>query len=574
MKKAITLSLALLTFASIAQYNNTYDVNANSDNLTPAFVITNKKAESITVSFASDSPTAPRKDYFILTKHDEFGTVIYNNRIDPFNEPTDGLTHVEALIQTDDDGVLVAGYHYDDGNFIEQPFLLKVDVSGNVQWVKLYYVNKKPIFNSQLNKISLCRVFDDPTENYFIVGSGDSDYKPGQDVATNVIKVDFKGKLIFSYKYYNTIPTQFSLVRDYPGDIDYSTADKMYMITGFRQDLTNNNVGSRVMYYLGINSVGNVVTKFLTLTSKSTPLDQDLVYDPNTKVFATVFTHEKSSYVTGMNSQIGFITVDAILNIANPKVLYHKYGSDHNGRSISLSNTGEYIIGSGTLDNNTNLLHNPALQKVDASGNPSSAYYRYNVDDEVIFGHHANSYNSSTFDEEYVMVNLHKDDLRVIRTDVNFKACGAVKYEALVDKYTPIQSFYTYKPKQVGTLKDYKVYEKLFFPDYRKCENDASSYRTTGISKVTVDENTMILYPSVMTLANANLTVENNSATTVKMEVRTITGQLILADNELATGKTQVSLNQGGNLSVGMYLVKIYSADGSLNHTSKILITQ
>lgn len=573
MKKAITLSLALLTFASIAQYNNTYDVNTNSDNLTPSFVITNKLAESITVSYASDAPSTPRRDYFILTKHDAYGSVLYNNRIDPFNAPTDGLTHVEALIETDDHGVLVAGYHYDDANYVEQPFLLKVDVSGNVQWVKLYYLNQKPIFNSQLNKISLCRVYDDPQENYFIVGSADSDYKPGQDVAISVIKVDNTGKLIFANKYYNTLPTQFSLVRDYPGDIDYSTVDKMYMMTGFRQDVAN-NTGSRVMFYLGINSAGNVVTKFLTLASKSTPIDQDVVYDPNKNVFATVFTHERSSYVAGINSQIGFITVDAVLNIANPKYLWHKYGSDHNGRSISLSTTGEYILGSGTYDNNSIFLHNPALQKVDAGGNPTSAYYRYNVNDEVIFGHHANSYNPSTFDEEYVMVNRHKDDLRVIRTDVIGHACGSVKYEAYVDKYTPKQAFYTYKPKQSGFEKVYKVYEKQFFPDYRKCENNASSYRTTGIAKITVDENTMILYPSVMTLSNANLTVENNSATTVKMEVRTITGQLILVDNELATGKTQVSLNQGGNLSVGMYLVKIYSADGTLNHASKILITQ
>ncbi len=570
MKKTATLVLALLTFASVAQYNNTYDVNANNDNLTPAFVITNKRAESITVSYASDAAAVPRRDYFILTKHDAFGTVLYNNRIDPFNSPTDGFTNVEALIQTDDEGVLVAGYYYDSYlNFSEQPFLLKVDVNGNFQWARIYYVNQKPIVNAQINKISLCRVFDDAEENYFIVGAGDSDANPGVDVATNVIKVNSRGSLLFSKKYYNVSPPGYTVLREYPGDIDFSKPDKMYMITGYRQDATL-LVKERLMYFFGIDNLGNVVTKFLTLASKSTPIDEDMVYDPNKNVFAVTFTHAKNGYVTGTNSLMGFLTIDASLAINNPRYFWHKYGSDHNSRSISLCRSGDYLICSGILDNAITFVNNPGWLKVNTGGDPASALLRYNIKDDVYFGHHATSYNPFTGDDEYVLANLHKTDLRMIRTDVNGGACGVEKFEPYVDKYEPQPKTYQYDWKRQGQVKRYAVFEKLFSPDYRKCDGDGTSYRTTGIAGVSAAENGINLYPSVLQSSQAYLTVENNSGAGVKMEVRNIAGQLVF-NGEAATGKNEIKLN---NLSQGVYLVQIYNSNGALNSSSKIVIAE
>jgi hypothetical protein len=574
MKKTITLFLGLLTFATEAQYNNTYDVNANTDNLTPAFVITNKKAESITVSYASDGPSTPRTDYFILTKHDAVGNVIYNNRMDPINATNDGLTHVEALIETDDEGVLVAGYHYDDANFVEQPFLLKVDVNGNFQWARIYYVNQKPIAKSAINKISLCRVFNDRAENYFIVASGDSDANPGQDVATNVIKVDAAGNMLFSKKYYDANPS-FVVTREYPGDIEFSKPDQLFMITGFRQDATQ-FVKRGLMYFFGIDNNGNVITKFLTLASKSIPLDEDMVYDPNKNVFAVTFTHEKNGYVTGTSSVMGFLTIDANLLVANTKYLWHKEASEHNSRSISLSNTGDYLICSGVYDNSFVFVHNPAWLKVDASGSPVSALLRYNVKDDVYFGHHATTFDPNTGSEEFVLVNEHKTDLRMIRTAFNGKACGVMKFEPFVKEYEPKAETYKYYDKEQGDYTRYKVYEKLFFPDYRKCDGDGSSYRTTGIVQVgtTTNEGTTSLYPTVITAGNAYLMVENNSGTEVNMEVRNITGQLVFANKHISSGKTEMNVNPNGELSVGIYLVNIYTTEGVLTSTSKILVSE
>jgi len=573
MKKNIILVLSLLTLGSVAQYNNTYDVNANSDNLNPSFVITNKKAESITVSYASDAATLPRNDYFILTKHDAFGNVIYNNVMTPVFGPTDGLTNVEALIETDDEGVIVVGYHYDNSDHIEQPFSLKVDVNGNFQWAKIYYVNKKPIVKSQINKISLCRVFNDTDENYFISGSGDSDVNPGQDVATNVIKIDALGNMLFSKKYYNTAPGQFIVTRDYPGDIEFSKADKTFMITGYREESTANTKG-RLMYFFGIDNAGTVITKFMTLASKSIPLDQDMIYDPNKNIFATTFTHAKNGYVPGTSSIIGFVTIDANLNIYDTKYLWHKEASQHNGRSISLCENGDYLLCSGIYDNNSVFVHNPAWLKVDPTGSPLSALLRYNIKDDVIFGHHATTFNPNSGEEEYVLINEQKTDLRMIRTTIGGKACGVDKFEPFVDKYDPEIATYEYDYKENGDQKDYKVYEKLFFPDYRKCDGDGTSYRTTGIDPASNKDNTITLYPSVVSAGNAYLILENNSGADAKIEILNVTGMLVYSNKQVVSGKTEVKLNTSGSLPLGMYLVKIYTADSKAISTSKILITE
>lgn len=571
MKKTITLALALLTFAAEAQYNNTYDVNANNDNLAPSFVITNRRSHSTTVSFASDGPVRPRRDYFILTKHDEVGNVIYNNRIDPFNAPNDGFTNVEALIETDDEGTLVAGYYYENEDFVEQPFLIKVDVSGNLQWARIYHVNQKPMVNAEINKISLCRVYNDDKEHYFIVGAGDSEHRPGRDVATNVIKVENDGTLIFSKKYYNTSPDRFSMVREYPGDMEFTTRDKFFMITGYRQDVAN-DIGSHLMYYFGIDNNGNVVTRFLTLQSKSIPRDQDMVYNREKDIFATTFTHFRTNYVQGIKSLIGFINVDAGLNVSNPKYLWHYEGIEHNGRSISISASGDYLLCSGVYEN-TDVLraHNPAWLKVDVSGSPVTRLIRYNVKDNVFFGHHATTYNSNG-DEEHVLVNEHKTDLRMIRTDANGRACGSVEYRPYDKEYEPKEALYRYDYKKQEGEKRYKPYEKLFEPKYRKCDGEGSSYRTTGIAQAASGASSLLVYPSVISAGNARLTLENNSGAGMKVELYNVAGQLIYTNSQVAAGKTEITIN--GNLSTGIYLVKIYEAAGELSGTSKILVTE
>ena len=128
MKTKISILLTLFAFAFNAQvWNKTFNINGNNDFLSPSFVIGTSDLGSASVSWANNSPTTPRLDYFIVTKQDNNGATVFNTRIFPNNSPNDGFTEVKAMIETDDKSILIAGYYYYDNSYIMQPFLVKVD---------------------------------------------------------------------------------------------------------------------------------------------------------------------------------------------------------------------------------------------------------------------------------------------------------------------------------------------------------------------------------------------------------------------------------------------------------------
>jgi hypothetical protein len=575
MKTPITLALALFSVIATAQpFNNTYDINANYDKLNPSFVIVNNNNESISVS----NGTTGSSNYFVLTKLNSGGGVVYNNIVRTSNDPVDGFLHVEALHETMNGDLLVSGFYYKDHNFIvEQPFLARFDNNGKFMWSKIYFVNNNPIVHSDKNKISLCRIKNSPCpgEEYFLVASSDSDREPGKGVATNVIKVDVSaaGAMIFSHKYYETSPNIFEDIREYPGDIEYSQSKDLYMITGHREHMNKDAAHTEyMMYYFVIDHNGAVHNNlYTTLMSKSIPIDQDMIYDKDKDLFPTVFTHEKNGYISGVQSLIGFIKMDINLGFSDPGMLWHHDGLTHNGRSISHSNNnGEYFLGAGTFDQVNTQVYNPALQRVKNNGHPAMPFLRYNVKDDVYFGHHTMNPNT----HELVLVNDHKTDLREIWTDPNGKACGMREFEPIYKDYDPKQFFYKYDYKKQGKCIKYEVKEKLFTPDYRKCDGEGDHYRMTGISAENMGNNNALLYPSVLNTQQALVTVENNTGTKLRVEVRNITGQLVFSAEQIGSGKQELNLSGKGGLAAGVYLVNLFDTKGQLSNSTRIVVSQ
>jgi hypothetical protein len=567
MKTPITLGLGLLALVATAQpFNNTYDINLNSDRLSPAYVITNGQNEAISVS----NGTNGQANYYILTKIDRFGNPIYNNIVNAINAPVDGFIHVEALHETLAGNVLVAGYYYKSQTpMVESPFLSCFDALGNCLWTRIYPVNQTKIFGVETNKVSICRVYNDLVENYFLVFAGDSEGHPGVGVATNVIKVDVNGTLLFSHKYYNTNTTVAS-VREYPGDIEFSPADRIYMITGSRWE---NNVPT--MFYFGIDNNGNTSTPFMTLQSNSTPIDPDMIYDPATSSFPTAFTHENSSYVPGVPSQIGFIRVNTAMGIFSPRVIWHQAGSRHNGRSISATNrAGEYMLGAGVLDNAGTFMNNPALVRINAGGITIPPMYRYNILDDVYFGHHTWDNFNPNPNNEFVLIGEHRTDMREIRTDnvILGEACGVRQYSPIHQPYSPIQKSYQYDYRKQNGMIPYQVKENHKLPPYRKCVNNAASYRTTGIAQWSMDNENIALYPSVLSSQQNYLTLENNTGSEVKVEIRNIAGQLIFSAEQIGAGKNEINPGIHGHLPTGIYLVNVFNSQGQLSNSTKIIV--
>lgn len=575
MKTKISILLVLVSYMLNAQFNNTYDINANTDYLYPSFNIPTKDLGSVSVSWGLDAPSSPRTDYFILTKHDASGGVMFNVRVNPASPMVDGFTYVKALIETDDKGILVAGYYYYDNSFTMLPFLLKVDVNGAYQWTKFYPVSSNYFTGWQFNKISLCRVEDDVDENYFIVSSAESDARAG-DAALNVIKVDAAGTTLWSKKYYdsNLFGNPYSTVRDIPGDIAFSKDYKMYMITGWRQQWIFGQEDR--IFFFGIDKDGNAMTPYKSIDVPGYPFGEDMIYDPNTKLWAITYTHGNTNYSGDPNvaSGIGLITIDQTLSLFLRKFYWHKEGIENYGVSISLSDQKDYVIGCFVYEGWPLQRRNPALLKVDNSGVPIF-FRRYNIKDDAIFGHHCMSYNPNTNIEEYVLIAEQNTDLRVIRTDINGDVCGAFKYKPKHLDFHETEEWFKYYPKDIGYDKEYTAKVWDINPEYRKCDGDGASYKETGVTSIAkhVDASVSLdVYPSVLSLSNAQVVVNNKSGKTLNIEVMDIAGKLILTDYKLETGENVIHLNKNNSLVKGIYLAKFYTSDGSTYSSQKLIL--
>jgi|GEM_PF-1602158 len=575
MKTKISILLALFSYMLNAQFNNTYDINANTDYLVPSFNIPTKDLGSVAVSWGLDAPSSPRTDYFFLTKHDAGGSVVFNVRIDPAVPTVDGFTHVKALIETEDKGILVAGYYYYDNSFTMIPFLVKVDASGIYQWSKFYPISSNNFTGWQFNKISLCRVEDDSDETYFIVSSAESDARAG-DAAISVIKVKNNGSMIWHKKYYdaNLFTNPYAVVRDIPGDIAFSPDYGMYMITGWRQQWVFFQEDR--IFFFGIDKDGNTLTPYKSIDVPGYPFGEDMIYDPNTQLWAITYTHGNTNYSGDPNvaSGIGLITIDQALNLYLRKFYWHKEGLENYGVSISLSDNKDYVIGCFVYEDFPLQKRNPALLKVDNSGNPIF-FKRYNYKDDVIFGHHCMSYNPNTLIEEYVLIGEHNTDLRVIRTDINGDVCGAVKYEPQVKDFHEKEEWFKYYYKENGYDKDYTPQTKDINPEYRKCDGDGSSYReasVVSIKKENKNGTSLSIYPSILTVSNPVLTLDNTSGADLSVQVMDISGRIILNNVTLGAGKNNIELN-GNKFSKGTYLIKFSALDGSVYGSRKLILT-
>lgn len=566
----------LVSYMLSAQFNNTYNINANTDYLVPSFNIPTKDLGSVSVSWGLDAPSSPRTDYFFLTKHDANGSVVFNVRIDPATPTVDGFTYVKALIETDDKGILAAGYFYYDNTFTMIPFLVKVDAAGIYQWSKFYPVSSNNFTGWQFNKISLCRVDDDNDETYFIVSSAESDARAG-DAAINVIKIKNNGSMIWAKKYYdaNLSTNPYTTVRDIPGDIAFSKDYGMYMITGWRQQWIFFQEDR--IFFFGIDKDGNTLTPYKSIDVPGYPFGEDMVYDHFTKLWAVTYTHGNTNYSGDPNvaSGIGLITIDQTLTLFLRKFYWHKEGLENYGVSISLSDNKDYVIGCFVYEDYPLQKRNPALLKVDNSGNPIF-FKRYNFKDDAIFGHHCMSYNPNSTNEEYVLIAEQNTDLRVIRTDINGDACGAVEYKPQVKDFKEKEEWFKYYPKESGYDKDYTPGVKDIKPKYRKCEGDGSSYRQANLVSILKEDNganSLAIYPSILEVSNPVLILDNSSGSDLSLQVTDISGRIILNNTSIGAGKNSINLNTNTPLTKGIYLVKFSTPDGSVSGSRKLILT-
>ena len=203
---------------------------------------------------------------------------------------------------------------------------------------------------------------------------------------------------------------------------------------------------------------------------------------------------------------------------------------------------------------------------------------KYNIYDDVLFGHHCNTRNAITGEEEYVLVNENNTDLRVIRSDINFKTCGARDYERIEKDYDYKEELFKYYPKEIGDIKKYEAKVKKLDPEERECfDFNYDSYRganTTGIaSNVTETKTGITIYPTLISSLNPKLTINNTNESALNIQVIDVTGKLIYKNTNVVNGITTISLSTS-EIAEGVYLVKYQDANGSVSGTQKIIVTK
>ncbi len=179
-----------------------------------------------------------------------------------------------ALIKTLDEGFIVVGraVNYSSGSQpFANPFALKVDQNGNLQWANIYQSNYTRFSDSVQTTVT--RVEDDTTgtESYIIVRSGTADpqHEHFTDVCINALKIDVNGTLLWNKKYrMQNRSNADSVVSDYPATITHveDSASHYYFIAGTRRTTSATYSRDSALFYLGIDRDGRVVRPYRWLT--------------------------------------------------------------------------------------------------------------------------------------------------------------------------------------------------------------------------------------------------------------------------------------------------------------------
>ncbi len=568
---ALIFTLLLICIGSIAQFDNTYDVNFTPSSLAPGRIIETSDGGTVFVNSSYGSNIG----YFVATKLDPGGSVIWSRTIMPFAPLTENIYNVTALVETDDNGILIAGFINYNQN-MPRPIAVKLNSSGVFLWCQMYDVNTAPVAALNQNKISIIRVQDDPNESYFIVSNSYAEINNSNNsTAVNVIKIDANGGMIWSKKYYDwNWASSYPIVRDIPGDIAFSPADNLYMITGRREQWTVS--ATHEMFFFGIDMDGNLLTPFKTITTPGYPAEQDMVYNPTNNRFGISLLHGNTGYSGDpcVVSGIGLVEIDAGLTIwlAN---FYWPFtdGVENYGHSISLGSGGaEYVIAcfnykSGDCGSTGTRV--PAFLKIDApSGNPMW-FMRYHLNDSCVLGRGSSTTCIATGAEEYILVAENNNQATVIRTDINGKTpngCFEPDHVQVLP-YDYQETWYEYFTKENGVYYHYLPRDFKVSPPHYKCveENFYWAEETnSGTGHIAISGQHQLS-------SNASeIIITNESTTTSTVEIYNIAGTLVM-QGQLAAAAPTVPL-KNVELSTGMYIVRFKDLNGKLISTDKIIV--
>ncbi|HVX00294.1 MAG TPA: hypothetical protein VHA52_07660 [Candidatus Babeliaceae bacterium] len=570
-----------------AQYNliAPYYLSSGYIEATPADIIATGPNFTMTLVIGAD-PSGYND--LILKKTDQLGHSLF----DVVYAPNNGANLFPTkIIEGRHNEYYVTGVYNNVSLQIYGPFVAKFDNSGSFLWLNCYPTNAPSFVNFARTDIVLAG--GDKNEDYLVetpAGPDDTSSYP-QDVYTDVLKIDSAGNLLWHNKYIpNWARSGYSAIQDDPSTICYightNTAKQYkssYLIAGTTQWWSFSD--QFYLYYLGIDSNGNIFYPYSTYDAPQYPMYVSSVFDTSAQQPAVCLGYTLGNTYLVSSYSASAIALTKVTPFYAPYFTEYyyipaTYATENYGTSIALTGDHNYMMGTMSFFNSpfppSYSGRQGGLLKISNTGNPIF-YKQFNIAQywappmpvaDVASGGAEYYAMAGT----YTNASSSGDNVHIVTTNTVGFTCNMTPQTIADTIINHVPTPYNYlQEAETGTNGD------LLIPVYGYSQpslciaGNLRETQTTSVNELQKD-NGLKVYPTLLSDGNNQIQIVYNAESNTQLEISaySIDGRLI--------GKCIFNVSAGQNnmswdmplVGAGNYVMHIVSADMSLNKTIQI----
>lgn len=556
------------------------------DKTLPSYMIKSTNNEYLILNDATRNPgwipSVVREDFFYLTKLDNNGNLIFNKEIKVNNPSSEGFNCVSGLLEANNGDFLIAGYYLSGSglglgtsSFLAQPFVMRVDNNGNYLWTKFYQVSTSFFIPmSDMDRIAFKKQKDG--NSYLLSSCATSPIR--QHTGINVLNIDDNGDILWGKTMYDMATmgspdpyySSISNITYHPKDIIYCPNTGHYIIGGHaRIDNIYGNTDFKI-FFIEIDGQGNAISDIVWYGDHYSALFLgEMIFDDesNTIVFSH-FSQAVNSLITGsrVHAITGVTSMDVGFNVNFEKRYFGPW--ELNNRSLSKGTEGYYLGNVSVVLYTMPLVYEryPSMLHIDGNGGVINyAYYNYahtnntyhvfdgtNLDLALVGGIN-NNFLGGTVTDDFVFIkpslylsSCNSADDRIYEYDDPQDIAHRDHGEQEI--LEPVELEVLYNDKSVAELV--------------KCDKDNYNVKSIKNENITV-------FPTVISESEGELSVRNNTGSTINVSIYDMTGKLICQEH----GISAICRIPLANFikATGVYIVSFTDNTGKFIKTEKII---
>jgi len=623
MKKTILAFAALLLFGSVIRaqpfYNKTYyNTSPSAEVLKPVDHV-NAQSNGSSVMLAKCEETGSIGTKLVLTKFDDAGTILFQ-RLWKTNI-TEAQIRPDKLILTGDNGFIVVGSVYSDGN--TNPFAAKFTSNGDhtaMDWASEYVCNTGSWDEGRTPKVNIVKV-QGSSDEYIIVANGkpvDPSVQTSypQDAVITALRINGNtGNVIWANKYGMPFAMRTGATAPFGYHSLPGGTPPLNMITNMPHALANGNGKSFIAgsvdwgiqyglgylgFYMAINDDGTVNQDYNFMNTWS-PSEHNAIFDDlsdgtlNPKFILSYNSGNTSSLPGYQGAYLqkftapGIITPDMVGGL--PVADYYTEGGDEfYAMGLDKRYDGlHYVLSSWSRVSESGAVGIPGMMMIDkippAPSLPPAVtgYNKFDVLNPSRFNNVITMLalpDYSMTQERYVLFNKvtksGKDGVRMTSADGSLQACGYKPSSLLLarvnSEFSPLPQPRT-NILHTLTIKSLTLVEQAITNDYDNC--DWTPFAGDYYRKAQPMAADLVnLYPTLLQADQQTITLDIQIADAATLEIK------IVGMNGAVIQRQQFQGNKGSQqfqlsiptIAPGQYMVNVNTADGKIN--KHVLITK